>query len=135
MRKERHEFRITGLVRWTVLGALLVWLALGVVVALSDAIPAKTLLSIGFFVAFFAGFVTYYWSMAYVVDEHGVTYRGATDVVHIPWEDIDEVRDSEMPLGGAYVDSRYGRLSLSSFVRGHEKLVDIIVARAGLFPT
>ncbi|CAN0586418.1 unnamed protein product [Laminaria digitata] len=135
MRRERHEFRISWMIRWSVLTALIGWLVMGAFVAWHDEMPAKTLLSVGFFVAFFAAFVSYYWRMTYVVDEHGVTYRGATDVVHIPWEDINEVKDSELPLGGAYVHSQGGRLVLSHFVRGHAQLVDIIVARAGLFPT
>ena len=97
--------------------------------------PPQTLVSVGFFVVFFTGFVAYYWSMAYIVDEYGVTYRGATDFVHIPWDEINAVRNSELPLGGAYVSSGRGGLVLCQFVRGHAKLVDLIVARAGLFPT
>jgi len=135
MRRERHEFRATWTIRWAVLGALVLWAAIGAFVAVSSLMPATTLLSVGFFVVFFTGFVAYYWSMAYVVDEYGVTYRGATDFVHIAWEDIDGVKTSELPLGGAYVSSERGGLVLSHFVRGHEKLVDLIVARAGLFPT
>ena len=113
----------------------MLWLGLGAFIAVSDLLPASTLLSVGFFVVFFTGFVAYYWSMAYVVDEYGVTYRGATEFVHIGWEEISGVRDSELPLGGAYVSTERGGLVLSQFVRGREKLVELIVARAGLFPT
>lgn len=134
MRRERHEFRATGLIRWPVLLALILWVGVGALAALSPEMPASTLVSVAFFVVFFLGFVTHYWRMAYVVDEYGVTYRGATDFVHVAWEDINEVRDSEMPLGGHYVSARGGGFVLSSFVRGHDKLLELIVARAGLFP-
>lgn len=104
-------------------------------IAAQLGLGAGAYFSILFFILFFCGFAVYYWSMAYVVDEHGVTYRGATDFVYVPWEDIREVKSSDLPLGGWIVNARGGGIVLSKFVRQRAELVDLIIARAGLFPT
>jgi hypothetical protein len=128
------EFRASLGIRLTVLSALLLWVVVGLAGAIFDALPAQAFASIGFFVLFFSGFVAYYWSMAYVVDEYGVTYRGATEFIHFPWEEIENVRDSDLPLGGYYVTTKAGGFVLNKFVRGRDELRDLIIARAGLFP-
>lgn len=122
------------MIRVAVLMALLAWLGIGCLAAAAGGMPLYAFLSIAFFVLFFLVFVFYYWSMAYVVDEYGVTIRGATDFSHFPWEDIVNVRWSEIPLGGYYITTKRGSFVLSSFIRGREKLVELIIARAGLFP-
>lgn len=128
------EFRASWIIRVAVLLALIAWLAIGIAAALAGGMPLYAFASIGFFVAFFLTFVFYYWSMAYVVDEYGVTYRGATEFAHFPWEDIVQVRNSEVPLGGYYIATKRGGFVLSNFIRGREQLVETIIARAGLFP-
>ena len=134
-RKNQHqEFRVNWPIRLSVLAALLVWVAIGIIMFLADEVPLGATLSIAFFVLFFLVFVAYYWSMAYVVDEYGVTYRGATEFEHFSWEEIVNVRWSEIPLGGYLVSTKKGDFVLSTFIKGREKLVELIVARAGLFP-
>lgn len=116
--------------------ALIAWVAIGAAATALLELPTASWLSIAFFVVFFLGFVTYYWRMAYVVDERGVTYRGPTEEVRLLWEDIDEVRQPEVPLGGYTVVAGKGAgLVLSKWVGRREDLVDIIVARAGLWPS
>ena len=115
------------------LAALVVWL-IAAVLAAWYALPVYTYASIAFFIIYFCMFVAHYWQMAYVVDEYGVTVRGPTDFNHFAWEDIEHVRSSEIPLGGYYVTTKDGGFVLSSFVIGRDRLVDMIVARAGLFP-
>lgn len=135
MRRGRpvQEFRAHWLIRIVALAALLIWLAaLGV--AAIFALPLYTYVSIAFFIVYFCMFVVYYWKIAYVVDEHGVTVRGPTDRNHYAWEDIENVRSSEIPLGGYYVSTKKGGFVLSSFVEGRERLLDVIITRAGLFP-
>ncbi len=122
------------MIRWTLLGALASWVGLGAYGLYLQALPAKAIVSVGFFVTFFIAFARYYWRMAYVVDTDGVTYRGATDAIHIAWDDIQELRNSDHPLGGYCVETKRGPLVLSHFVHEHKKLADLIVARAGLFP-
>ena len=135
MRRGRpaEEFRASLAIRLASLGALIVWLAAGGLAAWYD-LPLYTYASIAFFIVYFCAFVAHYWQMAYVVDEYGVTVRGPTDFNHFPWEDIEHVRSSEIPLGGYYVSTKEGGFVLSGFVRGRERLLDMIVARAGLFP-
>ncbi len=134
MVRDRVEFRASWLIRFAVLLALLVWVTIGLAAAIADALPNYVFASIAFFVLFFMIFVAYYWNMAYVVDEYGVTYRGATDFEHFPWEDIIHIRTSDIPLGGYYVTTRRGGFVLSGFIHGHEKLRELIVARAELLP-
>jgi Na+-driven multidrug efflux pump len=105
------------------------------VIAAFLGVPGHAFASILFFIAFFVVFVAYYFSMAYVVNEDGLVYRGATDFQHFEWEDILQVDSIDMPLGGYYVTTKQGSFVLSSFVAGHRKLVDMIVTRANLVPT
>lgn len=130
----RQEFRASWLIRVAVLLALVIWLGIGLIAAAAGGMPMYAFVSIAFFVAFFLVFVFYYWSMAYVVDEYGVTVRGATEFAHFPWEDIVHVKWSQIPLGGYYITTKRGGFVLSNFIRGRERLVELIIARAGLFP-
>jgi hypothetical protein len=132
-RKTRLVFKAAWSIRIAVLAALVVWTVVAVIALIGHDLPASTRATALFFVAFFIGFSAYYWCMTYVVDEYGLTYRGATDFLHIPWEDVLQVRDSQIPLGGWVVTTRRGGLVLSNFVRGHDRLREVIVARAGLF--
>jgi hypothetical protein len=133
-RREVREFRASWLIRLPVLVALVVWVAVGLVSVFVDNMPGYAFASIGFFVLFFVIFVAYYFSMAYVVHEYGVTYRGATEFEHFDWEEIVNIQGSGVPLGGYYVTTKTGGFVLSSFIKGHEMLVELIAARAGLLP-
>lgn len=114
--------------------ALVGWLGLGVWVLVTDEhLPPNALWGIGFFITFFLVFAMYYWRMVYVVDETGVTVAGATDCTHFPWETIESVRRSDFPLGGWEVSTNQGVFVLDRFVGHHARLLDVIVARAGLF--
>lgn len=133
-RREVKEFRASIAIRGTVLAALVLWVGIGVVAAFEDDLPTHAFASIAFFVAFFLVFVAYYFSMAFVVHEYGVTYRGATEFVHFDWEDIVKVDLSNVPLGGYTVTTTQGVFVLSSFIKGHQALAELIAARAGLLP-
>ncbi len=132
--REAVEFRASLLIRASVLLALMLWVGVGVAAAVVEGVPAGAFVPIAFFVLFFSIFVFYYWSMAYVVDEYGVTYRGATDFEHFGWEEITQVRGSEIPMGGYYISTKTGGFVLSNVIKGREALVEMIIARAGLFP-
>ena len=135
MRRGRpaQEFRASLTIRVVALVALCVWLLAAVLAAIYD-LPLYTYVSIAFFVVYFLAFVAHYWQMAYVVDEYGVTVRGPTDFTHFAWEDIEQVESSDIPLGGHYVSTKQGGFVLSSFVMGRDRLLEMIIARAGLFP-
>jgi hypothetical protein len=133
-RREIREFRASWLIRAPVLAAFVVWVTVGIVAALVGNMPVYAFVSIAFFVLFFLVFVAYYFSMTYVVHEYGVTYRGATEFEHFDWEEIVHIHGTGVPLGGYYVATRTGGFVLSSFVKGHETLVELIAARAGLMP-
>lgn len=133
-RREVTEFRASWLIRAPVLAALLVWVSVGVAATIVGNMPAYAFISIAFFVLFFFVFVAYYFSMAYVVHEYGVTYRGATEFEHFDWDEILHIHGTGIPLGGYYVVTRTGGFVLSSFIKGHETLVELIAARAGLLP-
>lgn len=133
-RRDIREFRASWLIRAPVLAALVVWVLVGMLAVLVDNMPTYTFASIAFFVAFFLVFVAYYFNMTYVVHEYGVTYRGATEFEHFDWEEIVNIHGSDLPLGGYYVTTKTGGFVLSSFIKGHETLVELIAARAGLLP-
>jgi hypothetical protein len=128
-------FRASWLVRAPVLLALVLWLTVGVIAAFeSDGMPAHVFVAIAFFVVFFLIFVAYFFSMTYVVNEYGVVYRGATEFIHVEWDDILQVDNSMVPLGGYYVTTKRGGFPLNAMVRGHQELAELIIARAGLMP-
>ena len=54
--------------------------------------------------------------------------------MHFDWEDIVKVDGSNVPLGGYCVTTTQGVFVLSSFIKGHEALAELIAARAGLMP-
>lgn len=140
MARQPDVFRASWWIRGGVLGALGAWLTLGAWALLSQTLPARSLWGIAFFVLFFLVFAAYYWRMRYVVDERGVTVRGAPvrgsyGRGHFPWESIESVRRSTVPLGGWEVTTAEGIFVLDVFVGRRSRLLDVIVARAGLFPT
>lgn len=137
--RQRHEFRASWWIRAVVLVALAIWVTLGTWGLWARALPTQSLITIGFFVAFFVVFATYYWRMRYVVDDTGVTVRsgpvrGGYGRGHFPWETIESVRRSAVPLGGWEVSTARGMFVLDVFVGQRARLLDVIVARAGLFP-
>ena len=122
-------------VRIAVLAAFVLWLA-GATLSVLGRLPNYAVASAAFFVVFFLVFVAYYWSMSFVIDEYGVTYRGATEFEHFDWEEIIHLESSDIPLGGYYVTTRSrGGFVLSGFIREHRELAELIAARAGLMPT
>jgi hypothetical protein len=134
VRREVKEFRASWFIRAPVLIALVIWVIVGAFAAFVDDMPTYAFASIAFFVAFFLVFVAYYFSMTFVVHEYGVTYRGATEFEHFDWEEIVHIRGTGVPLGGYYVTTKTGGFVLSAFLEGHEALVELIAARAGLMP-
>ncbi len=132
--RRRHEFRAALWVRLAVIGALAFWASLGAWALAFDALPARATIGIAFFVLLFAGFALRYGRMAYVVDDSGVTVRGATGGEHFPWEGIERVRAPTLPLAGWEVRTDRGMFVLDAFVGGRAQLIDVIVARTGLFP-
>jgi hypothetical protein len=134
LRFENHEFRASWLIRAAVLVALVIWLAVACAAAFVGNVPSHAVASIMFFIAFFVVFVSYYFSMAFVVHEYGVTYRGATEFEHFDWDEIVQVDSMQVPLGGYYVTTKRGGFVLSGFIAGHEALAQLIAARAGLLP-
>ncbi|MEL6188929.1 MAG: hypothetical protein AAFU79_30280 [Myxococcota bacterium] len=131
MARQRHEFRASWWIRGGVLAALTLWVGVGAWALLRGDLPLDALLGILFFVLFFVGFALYYWRMAYIVDDRGVTVRG-----HLfPWETIESVKRSTLPLVGWEVTTARGVFVLDVFVSGRARLLDVIVARAGLWPS
>ncbi|MBX2814247.1 MAG: hypothetical protein KTR25_20735 [Myxococcales bacterium] len=128
--RQRHEFRASWWIRGSVLTALLAWTGLGVWVMLYERLPARVLATIAFFILFYVAFTLYYWRIHYVADDTGLTVHGD----HFPWESIESVERSSLPLVGWEVTTQKGRFVLDLFVRRRALLLDVIVARAGLFP-
>lgn len=109
--------------------ALLLWTSLGIWALFTGTLPPKSLASIAFFIIFFVGFCRYYWRMQYIVDDTGLTIHGH----HVPWESIESVEPSSMPLVGWELNTLKGRFVLDIFIRRRALLLDVIIARAGLF--
>lgn len=128
-----QEFRASWLIRGAVLFALAVWV-LVLVTALLVGAPAQAYGGIAFFLLFFLTFVAYYFSMSFTVHEYGLTYRGATEFMHVDWDEIVKVEISNLPLGGWWVTTKDGGFMLSSFLDDAAALAELVAARAGLMP-
>lgn len=128
-----QEFRASLAIRAAVLVALAVWVAV-LVTAVAVGAPAQAFLGIAFFLLFFLVFVAYYFSMSYTVHEYGLTYRGATEFMHVDWDEIVKVELSHVPLGGWWVTTKSGGFLLSSFLDDAAALAELVAARAGLMP-
>lgn len=132
--RRRHEFRTSWWVRGAVLAALALWVAIGGWALVTGALPFRAFLGVVFFVVFFTAFALHFWRMAYVVDQNGVTVkRGRFGSGFFPWESIESVKRSDVPLGGWEVMTARGVFVLDAFIAKKARLVDVIVARAGLF--
>jgi hypothetical protein len=128
-----QEFRASVAIRAAVLVALAIWLGVLATAVAVDA-PARAYGGIAFFLLFFLVFVAYYFSMSFTVHEYGLTYRGATEFMHVDWDEIVKVELSKLPLGGWYVTTKSGGFVLSSFLKDAAALAELVAARAGLMP-
>ena len=127
-------FRASWAVRAAVLASLVAWLSVGALAATLDGVPFHAFAAIGFFVGFFVLCVSYYFNLAYVAHEYGITYRGATEFDHFDWDEIEHIEPSMILLGGYTVTTKRGVFVLNRWITGYDDLVEMIIARAGLFP-
>lgn len=111
-----------------------VWLAVLCYLLTFDGVPAATFASATFFVAFFAIALAYYARAAVFVEGDAVRWRGLWRTHRFTF---DEVRNIDVLVGPIVVYSVLTpsrRLHFTSFFRHHRRLLDLLVARAGLSP-
>ena len=133
--EERLVFRLRPILR-VGLGALIflwgmIFLAL---LWQREAIPAKTYLSVVFFILLFAAVLVFYNGMSITADRYGVTYRGLLSFRTYPYESMlqVEVRPGLTGMVSYDVFTRKGCLHFSSFILGHRELLGVITERAQL---
>ena len=111
-------------------GAL--WLAVLCYLFQFQGVPAKTFLAAVFFVVFFAVSVAYYVRTAIFVDARGVTYRGLVRTERFAFAEIRKVDVLPGPVTVYAIRARGRLLHFTSFFKHHQRLVELLVTRAGL---
>jgi hypothetical protein len=95
-------------------------------------VPVRLVFFAAVFIAFFAVSLAYYARAAIFVDARGVTYRG---IVRTARMTFDEIRKLDVLPGVVTVyairTARAG-MHFTSFFRQHRRLVELVIARAGL---
>jgi hypothetical protein len=87
-----------------------------------------------FFVVFFGLSLTYYVRAAIFVDEAGLTYRGIVRTERLTFDDIRKVDVLPGPVTVYAVRGRGRFVHFTSFFRHHQRLVELLIERAGLAP-
>lgn len=114
-------------------GAL--WVGVLVYLFQFQGVPTRTFLSTIFFILFFGVSVLYYLRTAIIVHGTGLTYRGIWRTIHFGFDDIRKVDVLPGPVT-VYAIRVKGRLvHFTSFFKHHQRLVELLIDRAGLAPT
>jgi hypothetical protein len=112
-----------------------VWLFVLGYLSTFESVPPKTFASVIFFILFFAISVFYYVRTAIFVDADGVTYRGMVRTRRISFEDIKKIDVLPGPIVVYAIRARGGFVHFTNFFRHHQRLMKLVVDRAGLSPT
>lgn len=99
-----------------------------------DGVPARTLLSAVFFVAFFGVSVAYYARTAIFVDARGFTFRGILRTQRFAFTDIRKVQVLPGPVTVYAIRARERFVHFTSIFTHHRMLMELLVERAGLAP-
>ena len=97
-------------------------------------VPLKTLASAGFFVLFFALSLAYYVRTSIEVDAAGITYHGVLATRRFTFADIRKVDVLPGPITVYAVRGPSGWVHFTSFFWRHQRLMELLVQRAGLSP-
>ena len=127
-------FRIKWPIRLACILALLSWVSIALVALTSRDLPFSIFAAIAFFVSFFVFCVSYYSKLHYVINEYGIILMSTGFVSQFDWSEIEKIEPSRIPSGGYIVTTERGGFVVNGFIDGQKALVDLIIARAGLFP-
>lgn len=136
VRRDKIErvFRIMWPIRAACLASITFW---GFLAYQSYGLPElqlSQLIIIVSFMAFFALTLSYYSNLSYVTDEHGIEFVTHNSSQKISWHDIEKIAPSIVPTGGHIITTKRGKYVINGFVKGHQRLVELVITRAGLFP-
>ncbi|MDF1566119.1 MAG: hypothetical protein P1V51_24015 [Deltaproteobacteria bacterium] len=134
---EAMVFRLRPILRWALGGLIFLWGMIFLALLWQrEAIPARTYLSVIFFIVLFALVLVFYNGLTITADAYGVTYRGLVSFRNYPYESMIEVevRPGLTGLVSYDVFTRMGCLHFSSFIEGHRRLLAVITERAKLEP-
>ena len=112
----------------------LIWCAVLVYLFRFQGVPAKTFLSALFFVVFFGISLAYYVRTAIYVDSGGVTYRGILRTLRFSFADIRKLDVLPGPVTVYAIRGKGRFVHFTSFFKEHQRLVTLLVERAGLAP-
>jgi hypothetical protein len=112
----------------------LLWSAVLVYLLQFRGVPVKTFLSALFFVVFFGLSLTYYARTVIVVDGAGLTYRGIMRTERFSFDDIRKVDVLPGPVTVYAIRGKGRFVHFTSFFKHHQRLVALLIERAGLAP-
>jgi hypothetical protein len=130
----RQVFRPNRLLAAAMAGAGALWLGVFIYLCTFDGVPLSTMLSVLFFIAFFAVSLLYYARSAIVVEGGQLVYRGLVRTLRFGFQDIRKV-DVVPGIITVYAIRLPGRfVHFTSLFTQHRRLAQLLVERAGLAP-
>jgi hypothetical protein len=130
----RETFRFRAVIRYIVLAAIYFWVGVLLMLVALRGATDRAFLSAAFFIGLFGLAFALYSTTRIVVDEEGVTLMGFRSALTLPFSDIVkvDVKEGLSGLTNYEIVSRHGMLSFNSLFENHQRLLDLIVERAGL---
>ncbi len=128
-----ETFRARFLVRFVVLAADTLWIAVFAALLRQRGAPSQSFFSAAFFIALFSVCAFFYQRLTFTVTGEGLIVRSLVVEEHIAFEDILRVDVEPGLVGTSYaVRTRRGPLRFTSLLDGHERLCGRLVAAARL---
>ena len=128
-----ETFRARFLVRFVVLAADTLWIAVFAALLRQHGAPSQSFFSAAFFIVLFSICAWFYQRLAFTVTGDRLIVRSLAVEEHIALEDILRVDVEPGLVGTSYaVRTRRGPLRFTSLLAGHERLCDRLVAAARL---
>lgn len=127
-------FRPPMWLRYSVIAAILFWLWMLGCLLVMKVSTDRAFLGVAFFITLFSILSVFYNNTAIEVTSDGVIVRGVASFRVVPWADIVkvDVRPGILQTTYAVRARRRGLVFFTSFLAGHQRLLNLIVERAHL---
>ncbi len=128
-----RTFRPSGALIAVLAAAAACWLGVLALLTTLSGVEGRTWMSVFFFIGFFAVFLVHYGTQSILVHSSGLVVRRFLGLQSFDFSDIVEIDVHPGPGMTIYdVITRRGPIQFSSWFRGHEELLALIVEGARL---
>lgn len=126
-------FRPRPWLRWSVVAAVVFWMAIFFLLVGIRGSPNQAFASAGFFIALFTALGIFYANIRIEVTNDGLVVRGFGSFRLVPFSDVVRVDVKPGLMQTSYaVLARGGFVNFTSLFSGHQRLMSLIVERSRL---